>query len=106
MSVRRKYMLPTYKSKLKVRVFLNIRRAGLWKNQRRAETLAMFKAESKSLTTVFQRLREWRGSCPGNTGNSFCLRIFQSTFPGSIPGALQDRAGTERDHVLLNLFIY
>lgn len=74
-------MLPTYKSKLRVRVFLNIRRAGLWKNQRRIETLAMFKTESKSMTTVFQRLCEWSGSCPSrtaenDTGDSFCLGIF------------------------------
>lgn len=96
-SVRRgkKYMLPTYKSRLKVRVFINIRRAGLWKNQRRVENLAMFKTESKGLTTVFQRLHEWCGSCHGrraapcDPGDSFYLRTFQSTFPDSIPGAWQ-----------------
>lgn len=55
-------MLPTYKSKVKVRMFLSIRRAGLWKNQQRVENLAMFKTESKSLTTVFQRQCEWSGS--------------------------------------------
>lgn len=35
---RRKYTLPTHKSKLKVVIFLNIRRAGLWENQRREKT--------------------------------------------------------------------
>lgn len=81
-------MLPMYKSKLEVRAFINIKRAGLWKNQR-VENLAMFKTKSKSLTTVFQRLREWRGrrTVSNDTGDSFCLRIFQSTFPDGIPGA-------------------
>lgn len=85
-------MLPTYKAKLQVRMFINIRRAGLWKNQRRLENLATFKTESKSLTTVFQRLHEWRGchqgrTAPNDTGDSFRLRIFQSTLPDSVPGA-------------------
>jgi len=110
-SVRRKYMLPTHKSKLKVRAFLNIRGAGLWENQRKAEKLAVFETESKSLTTVFWRLHEWRDSChsktaPNDTGDSFHPRIFQYTFLDSVPGTSQGSRGAERANLLLNLFIY
>lgn len=105
-------MLPTYKSKVKVRIFLNIKRAGLWENQKRVESLAVFKTESKSLTTVFQGLHEWCGSyhdrtTPNDTGHSFCLGIFQSIFLNSVPGALGwEGRGPERAYLFLNLFIH
>lgn len=90
--------LPTYKSKLKVRIFLNIRKAGLWENQRRVGSLAVLKTESRSLTTVFQGLHKWCGSYYGrtasnDTGHSFGLGIFQSIFLNSAPGALGREAG-------------
>lgn len=94
-------MLPTYKPKLKVRIFLNLRRAGLWENQNRVESLAVLKTESKSLTTVFQGLREWCGyynvrTAPNDTDHSFCLGIFQPIFLNSVPGALGWEAGGQR----------
>lgn len=95
---KRKQTLPTHKSKLKARIFLNMRRAGIWENQRRVEHLAVLKIESKSLTTVFQGLHNWWGSyhfrtAPNDTGHSSGLGIFQSVFLDSVPRALGWEAG-------------